>query len=230
VTVDHGNRTATPELTAGGTLGDFQMPDEGNAVEVRGMPESHGLRNFTIVLIPDDQDAATFNTLQWPLRVEGGNPEFEIHLRKNGMDNDPTTPCNERRVSLSGYDSETNGNKYHGWQNPTAFRTECGDSPGPGSNDRTRLVATLSDTIALETADLNSGDPEYYNPGDATRRSNVTVDEHAGGVAWVSRTFNDAADDTIHEDASRGTIEYDAEGQVTFVHVTENRLRAGVTA
>jgi len=90
--------------------------------------------------------------------------------------------------------------------------------------------------------------PPRYRP------SNYTFDEHAGAVNWEPKTYSDTGDrdapigrltnhyfsrlgpnfdlvvddkesDTVNEEASYGTLEYDAQGKVTYMHVSENRMR-----
>ncbi|MDX1746640.1 MAG: hypothetical protein R3324_11935, partial [Halobacteriales archaeon] len=54
LTVHDNNDTVELTLLSTGTLGDFDMPGEGNAVQVRGLGNSHQITNFTISLIDDD--------------------------------------------------------------------------------------------------------------------------------------------------------------------------------
>jgi hypothetical protein len=253
LTLDHANRTVVLELTAGGTIGPFEMPKEGNPIEIRGLADDHGLDNFTVVLAPDDTDAANFDNLQWAMYVENGARELEIHLRKSG---ELTTGrrCNDEVVSMTLYYSDTNGNPYDGWQNETAFRTECTDRDGDGTDDETRIVANLTGSSPLSMRALSSTDLTHFNPSGSTIRDPLTIDGHTASVAWEPATFNlsddptipmgrvtrhylssigssfdlvvdDKDSNTVHEDASWGRLTYDGEGRVTFMHITHREVR-----
>ncbi len=252
VTVDHATESVTLELTAGGTTGPFQMPNEGNAVEIRGLSNDHGLSNFTIILAPDDTDAASFNNLQWAMYVDNGPRELELHLRK-GSEVSGGEPCDSEFVSLTLYYSESNGDSYHGWHDDDAFRTECTDRDGDGVADETRLVANLTNERTITMQELSSTDLTHFNPSGGSLEETITFDEHTEAVEWEPATFDESADsttvrrvtqhylsalgssydvivddknsDTINEDGSRGRLSYDGEGRVTFMHITHRGIR-----
>jgi len=252
VIVDDGNETVTLVLTAGGTSGDFEMPREGSAIDVTGLAPEHAIENFTITLAPDDSDAAEFDNLQWTLYVDSGAYQLEYHLRKSG-EIGGVDRCRSNEFSLTVYFSDQNGNLYHGWHEETAFTSSCVDRDGDGLVDETQLHANFTGPTQLQMADLKSNDVIHFNPSGATRATNYTFDEHAGGVDWEPQTYSEAGDDdasitkltnhyfsrlgpnfdlvvddkesdTVNEDASYGTLEYDAEGKVTYMHITENRI------
>ncbi len=252
VAVDPSTESVTMELTASGTSGDFQMPKEGNGVEVRGLAGDHGVENFTIVLAPDDSDAANFDNLQWAMYVDNGPREIELHLRKSGEV--PTgRRCNSEAVSMTIYYSESNGDPYHGWKDDSAFQTECTDRDGDGVDDETRLVANLTGSNTLTMQDLSSRELTHFNPSGASLRNPLTIDEHEETVGWEPVTYDVSGDatqslrnvtrhylsslgsnydlivddknsDTVNEDASRGTLVYEGEGKVTFMHISEHEL------
>lgn len=264
VTVDHTKNVATVDLVAFGTVGDFDMPPEGSPVKMRGVPPGHEIDNFTIILAPDDSDAAKFDNLQWSFHGEQGNRQIEIHLRMSGVVDRDDSLCKEQTVAASIYFSETNGRTYHGWQNETAFRTTCVDRDNDGKADETQLVANLTGAAMLSPTDLKSSDTIYFNTQGAPRVSPVRFDEHQDTVDWEPRTFNDSCEadsercydrttidnltnhylarmgpnydlivydknsDTVNEDESWGVLEYDGEGRITYLHVTERRIRIGL--
>lgn len=251
VTVDHGNETVTLALSAGGTSGDFEMPGEGSAIDVRGLASDHSVENFTITLFPDESDAAEFDNLQWAMYVDSGSYQMEFHLRKGdeiaGVDR-----CRSNQVDVTVYFSDENGNRYHGWHKDNAFTASCTDRTGDGVADETRLDVNFTSNVTLEMTDLSNSDLTHFNPSGDTRPSNYTFDEHQSGVSWEPKTY-DASDDTapiyrltnhyfarlgpnfdlvvddknsdtVQEDESYGTLEYEAEGKVTYMHVTQNRI------
>lgn len=253
VIVDSGNETARLVLTAGGTQGDFEMPREGSAIDVTGLAPDHAIENFTITLAPDDTDAAEFDNLQWALYVDSGIYQLEYHLRKSG-EISGVDRCRSNEFSLTVYFSDQNGNQYHGWHEETAFTSECVDRDGDGLADETRLHANFTGDTELEMADLSSTDLTHFNPSGDTRPSSYTFDHHESTVDWEPKTYSDTGDqdasidrltnhyfsrlgpdfdlvvddkesDTVDEDASYGTLEYDAQGKVTYMHVTENPVR-----
>lgn len=249
VVFDHDARTVAVELTAPRFIGNFDMPAEGNAIKIRGIDTGHPLETFVVDLAPDDQDSAEFNNLQWSMYASNGNEQFELHLKLNGPNDDPATACKEQDIAATLYYSDANGDPYHGWHNPTAFRTSCTDRDGDGSVDEVRLVANLTGDTIMRMTDLTSSHLQYTNPGGATRLTTVTFDEHADDVDWEPVTYTDAGSnnatigdlmkhytavlgpnydlvvddqnsDTVNEAHSSGVLEYEARGRVTFMHVT----------
>jgi hypothetical protein len=257
VSVDHANETVSAELVAVGTLGAFDMPSDGNSIDVRGLQGGHSVNDFTITLKPDDADSAEFSNLQWSMYAASGSKEFEVHLRKSGTDDVAGTPCTEVSVQATVYYSD-GGSSYQGWTNDTAFRTECYDADGDGTNDETQLTANLTGDTKLSMQDLSNSDLQYFSPSGETRQSPVTFDEHSGTVAWEAKTFQDGGDDdttignltghymsslgssyeleiddknsdSVNEDQSHGNLDYGGTGRVvTFLHVTENRVEVDV--
>lgn len=256
VSVDHANESVSLDLTAGGTTGRFQMPTEGNAVEIRGLAAEHGVSNFTVVLAPDDTDAAQFNNLQWAMYLDNGQREMELHFRKSGEVPDDE-PCDIETVSMTLYYSDANGDPYEAWKNDTAFRTGCVDRDGDGVADETRLVANLTGSSDVSMTDISSSELTHFNPGGADLEDPITFDEH-DGVEWAPVTYDttnnsrttlgrvtrhymssagsnydivvdDKNSQTVNEDASWGRLDYDGEGRVTFMHITERDLRVTLT-
>jgi hypothetical protein len=255
VTVDDATKTASLRLTAEGLFGRFDVPEEGLPIRIRGLCEGHPITNFTVVLAPDDLDAARFDNLQWSLYADEGNQEFEIHLRLQNPDNDPATLCKEQHISATVYYSDTNGDDYHGWYDREAFRTTCVDRDKDGLEDEVELVANLTGEVPLTMQDLTNKHLETYNPSSAPRLETVTFDGHAAQVGWEPKTFSDAGEDTttmhnltnhylslmgpnvdvivddkssdtIAEHLSWGVLEYCGRGRIAFLHVTDNELEA----
>lgn len=252
VTYDHSRRTATVELTAPRTLGKFDMPKEGNAIDVRGIPDGHAVDRFRIDLAPDDADAANFDNLQWSLYAQEGNQQLELHLRLSGPDDDKTTDCKEQHVGVTVYYSDRSGNPYHGWSNETAFRTTCIDRDGDGDRDEVRLLANLTGVTRLTFTDLESNDLMNYNTKRSDLADPVTFDQHEDEIDWEPITYlegdeetignlidhyfgrlgpdynlivDDKNSDSVSEEDSSGILLYEGKGRVTFMHITENGVR-----
>lgn len=253
VTVFPSNQTVSVTLLSSGHVGEFEMPADGNSIDIKGLPSNdHAINNFSITLYPDDSDSANFANLQWSLYDDQGSEEIEIHLRDSGENDNASTACTERDVAATVYYSDTNGDPYHGWNNDTAFKTECYDGDGDGTDDETRLVADLNGDTNLTMQSLSSSDLQHFNPSGDDLKDNVTFNEHSSGVAWeptdfsendemriggltghylalmgpnVELTVEDKNGDTVNEDASGGTLDFDSSGQfVTFLHITENEI------
>jgi flagellin-like protein len=257
VSVNPTNETVTLMLTAGGTQGDFEMPDDGSSIRVRGISGGHAVENFTIVLAPDASDAANFDNMQWAMYVDSGSYELELHIRKSGeLAGEPD--CADEQFSLSVYFSDNNGYRYHGWKNATFLQGECTDRDGDGTADETQLVVNFTGTMQLSMTDLSRRETLRFNPGRATRAGSYTFDEHAGQVGWEPTTFADDGDSTapvdhvlnhyfsllgrnfdlvvngqnsdpVQEDDSYGRLVYDARGRVTYMHITKNDIDVRLT-
>lgn len=256
VRLDHDRKLATVKLTAPRTLGDFDMPDEGNHIDILGIPDGHAVDVFTVQLAPDDEDAARFFNLQWSMYVKEGKHEFELHLRLTGPADDDDTACKEQDVAATVYYSGTNGNPYQAWKNDQAFRTECVDRDGDGLDDEVQLVANFTGDTPLAPSTLSKDDLLHFNPSKADAEPTITFDQH-DDVAWEPETFDDDDEvaigrlvnhylgllgqdydlviddknsDTVNEGASSGELWYAGEGRVTFMHITEDRVRVVLTA
>lgn len=244
VSVDHANQRAQLDLYAYGTLGAFEMPAEGEPVEIRGYVGRDSLENFTVYLAPDDTDAAKFDNLQWSMYAEEGDKRFEVHLRMDGRADDEGA-CKLQDVSATVYYSETGGDTYEGWHEEEAFTTECVDRDGDGDKDETQLSANLTSETLLEQSDLSNDDLTNFNPkGDEEISGEPgTYAAHCGDPAceeapigdlvgyYMSQfgmdfdlVIDDKDSDTVNENASSGYIEYPGEGRITYLHVTENNV------
>lgn len=254
VTVDHNRETVSVKLVSVGTLGEFEMPADGNSIELRGLADDHAITDFTITIQPDDTDSADFANLQWTLYAKKGSQKFEIHLRDGGKNDDTATPCTERDVEATVYYSDTNGNPYQAWNNASAFRTGCDDLDGDGDSE-TFLEVNLTGSTQLTYTSVSNSNLQHFSPGGETLEDPVTVDQHEDTVDWegptteftsgdersigdltnhylallgpnVELTVEDKDSNTVNEDASHGTFEHTggAGTFITFLHVSEHRI------
>ena len=248
VTVDHPGKRVTVELISIGDLGEFQMPANGNSIELRGI-SGHVTRDYNITLFADGNDNANFNNLKWSMYADKGSREFEITLRtpSGNDDGDP--------VAAYVYYSPNNGNDYHGWRNTSAFEIEEGDFDGDGVTDK-RIVANFTSQTNLTYADVGGGSSilhfspikgsqEFTNPGTFEGHADWEPENYDAGAGdeetWrnvtghyfgelgpnFDLTVRDFAGDAISEEDSSGFIEIDGGGQryVTFLHVSDNEIR-----
>jgi len=256
VHLDPAAETATVVLTAPRTIGNFGMPSEGNAIDVRGIPNQHAVDDFTITLVPDNNDAARFNNLQWSLYVKDGRQQFELNLRLTGPHDDSSTPCKEQDIAATVYYSDDYGSTYQGWTNATAFRTQCVDRNGDGLAGQVELVANLTGDTPLRLTPLSKDDLLRFSPGSHQLASPVTFDQHAATVSWEPITFvqgdqrpigdlvnhyfgllgpdydlvvDDQNSNTVDESHSSGYLMYESHGRVTFMHITDDQVSVNLT-
>jgi flagellin-like protein len=192
VTVDHANETASVKLISFGTSGDFEMPAEGNDIELRGLGDGHPLEEFTITLRPDDTDSADFADLKWSLYAEQGSQQFEIHLRETGKNGTlSTADCTVRDVGATVYYTDSNGDPYHGWHDPVAFNTDCKDFNGDGEG-QAYLEADLVGASQLTMQQLSSSHLLHYSTSGDTLQDPVHFTEHEGeyNADWEPKEFN----------------------------------------
>ena len=188
VTTYHENETAVLELVSTGAYGEFGMPMDEEAIELRALGGGHPLSELTITIAPDQPDSQEYAGFDWSMYAGSGNQEFEIHLAKTG------------KASCDDYISATvfysNGSKYQGWYEEEAFQVECSDVNGDGENEA-RLTANFTGTTSMEYTTVKNNELLAYDVDNNLELADpVTFDEHADTVDWESnggRTF-DAGD------------------------------------
>ncbi|MFB6094456.1 MAG: archaellin/type IV pilin N-terminal domain-containing protein [Halanaeroarchaeum sp.] len=239
VTVDPGNETATVTLISTGTYGDFQMPMDGQPIELRGLAAGHPIDDFTITIAPDDADSAEFSNLQWSLWARQGDRKFEIAFRSSGkMDVGSSVP-----VAIYYAD----GDESQSWYAEDAFTVKEVDGAA-------RIVANLTGNATLAYEDVGNAELTKFG-GKETFTAPVTFDEHAadgnrsfqvGENATVGYLVNhylqlmgpavdlsirdgensgndQSAAGAVSEDASYGHLTVEGDGKfVTYLYVTEN--------
>lgn len=204
VTTFPGNQTVRVELISTGKTGDFQMPEEGGSIEVRGV-EDHSLSEFSIRIRPPDNDSANFQELKWSWYVVDGNKQLEIHLRKNSK-----FSCGAA-VKTSVYYSENNGNDYQGWHTDTGYTSQCDDLNGDGDDeiyidvdfvddeDGNKNVAEIepNDPILSYTALQKDNVIHFSNPNNNHLTDPATFDEHKDAVSWEGKTYTTGDTESI---------------------------------
>lgn len=254
VTVHDNNKTATVLLLTQGTEGDFEMPPEGGNIELRGFGDTHPLTNFTFTLFDDDQDQADFSNLKWSLYANEGSQRFEVHVRDDsggvcGGDVRITIYYSDDRGDH--YQSWTNDEAFE-YECESAVGQDFNND---GDQSDKRLIINLTANVPMEYEPVSGGDAEtkvYNVQGSDDFVDPITFDEHKDAVAWESETYDDddteslgritnhyfsrlgpqfdltvddKNGDTVSEDKSHGTIEFESGGQfITYLHVTENEV------
>lgn len=246
IVYDHANEEVELTLSTTGQTGPFQTPAEDSSLNVRGLEGGHSLGEFGITLRPDNTDSSDFSNLQWSLWAEGANgkQQFEIHLRRSGGGKTCSVPA---VASMTVYYSGDGGATYQGWYQSDAFTASC-DADGDVLLDATFLTPTTSGPT-LTYQSLSQSQLGHFSPNGKLADS-PTFDEHEATVEWEPKTYasgdtetsahllnhyfglispdfdltvDDKNSNTVSEDASQGTIDYQGSDQyVTFLHVTEN--------
>ncbi len=192
VTVDHSKDIVTLELVARGVAGDFQMPADGNSIDVRTPGDGHPITDYSVTLFSDDDDSADFSNLRWSLSDEQGGQQFEIHLR----DNSGGTCGGDVRATV--YYTENNGADYQSWTNGSAFQYECESNAGEdfnddGDEDDKRLVANFTSSTPMKYESIKGGDGvimAFSVSGSDIFTDPVTFDQHENAVSWEPETFH----------------------------------------
>jgi hypothetical protein len=250
------NETARVELVSIGNTGKFDMPENRESLEVRGLDEGgHSLNNFSFTLLSFDTDSANLDNIIWSMWAENGDKQFELHLQKSGSDT----------IEAIIYYSGDNGDTYHTWRADDAFQIENGDYDGDGRTDAKAFIDFTADT-RIEYTDVGSN-LEHYSGNDAPDdfESTTTWDQHSstsvikdGGTAAESVTFGDGDtsridnvtnhyfelmdegqgfdltvqdknSNTVTEGESGGRIQYPGSDRyITYLHVTENEVEVEV--
>ncbi|WP_372912722.1 hypothetical protein [Salinigranum sp.] len=240
--------TVRLELVSTGLTGGFTMPNEGSAIEIRGLYGGHNLDEFEIALRPDDTDSADFANLEWSMYAESGSRQFEAHLAQG-----TGSGCSATADVVVFY-SEDGGTTYESWVGEDAFTAQCSDLNGDG-DDEVKLVADFKSTTLLRNEKPSGQLVHFSNSG--SRDTTPTFDQHPGatlGAAGnesyeyadgeseqlgtlmshylglmgpgIDLTVDDKSSDSISESASYGSINYPANDRfVTYIHVSENEIR-----
>ncbi|MGM0372183.1 MAG: DUF7289 family protein [Halobacteriota archaeon] len=247
VSVDDENETAAVKLVAPGTMGDFDMPLDGNSITLQGI-RSHQIENFTLTLFHDQGDDAKFNNLDWSMCAQSGSEEFEIHVSPVSGTKDGDA------AELIVYYSP-DGSRYQTWKTTDfTFETEAAadaDWNGDGDEEDKRLVLDLTADATVEYFEENNVNSMSNCDFDASNfDSSVTFDQHpedenttytTGETENVSHVVNhylalmgpgtdltvaDSSQDTVEEEISTGHVALNTTDgyYLTYMHVTENPI------
>lgn len=158
ITIFESNNTVRLTLaTVGGSIGDFDMPLEGNALNIRGMASGHPLDAYRMTLYPSNAKGKDYNNMHWSFYTDNGNERFEVHFYAPGQCNgNPESYGDVIDMSIYYYNN-TDGTEIHEeWQNTSidpatnpALDLDCTASGKPLEVD------LLSDDIKLAYGDIS---------------------------------------------------------------------------
>ena len=191
VTVFHNNETTRVKLqTIGGAPGAFDMPLEGNSLEVSGFGDNHPLNQWEVTLKAD----GNFNNGHWSLYSSQGGDEFEMHIWMQGKctGGSPGTYNDDVDFSIYYYNASTGVS--HEWQNAsidptaasTAFDVDCASQELTVDFMSTETNLTYDDLVRTGT---NNKWCYSDHIEDRDVPAEADVDEH--GVTGEPSTFDE---------------------------------------
>lgn len=174
VTVDDSQNRVSVELTTlSGSVGDFEMPAEGNGLGVNGIGDDHPVNEYTLNLSADNS-GKNFNNMHWAFYADNGNEQLEFHFYSDGKCKGGSPQNFNGDIDMSIYYYNTSGSEtiHEEWQNVSVNANDTND----GSIDNTDFnvncdnymlnVSLMSDT-ELEYNDIQltgSNNKWYYGP------------------------------------------------------------------
>jgi hypothetical protein len=198
---DDTNRTNVELTSLSGSLGDFDLPTEGNSLSVNGLSNNHSITEYTLNLSADkggngnsgnsgknkdkdkDNNGSNFPNMHWSFYADNGNEMFELHFYSK-------QPCNNDRPSesldIGIYYRNTSGSEtiHEEWQNSGINVTKNNDFSIDCSNGR--LDMNLMSDTNLSYGDISlTGSNNKWKYG-------TKIDEVDVASETDSFTFHDA--------------------------------------
>jgi hypothetical protein len=248
---DNQERVRVTLVSLAGSIGSFEMPAEGNSLEVQGMASGHPIDDYEVTLQADNPGGNPFNNMHWAFYSDEGNEQFEIHFAF-GSGN-----CANGDLDMSVYYYNGSSNAREEWQaqgidpdtNPD-FDVDCSagtitadlmgstlleydDIDLTGSDNKWYFGPEISaNDVASQTTsfDAHGADSGQYNEGE-TAELGFVVDHYAGLLSPqfdLTITDGPGGSSRIDEGASTGELSFDTATSaqyITFLHITENRVR-----
>ncbi len=211
VTVNDSNETVRLVLQSiGGSLGDFEMPLEGDSLEVSGIAEGHPINDFSLTLAAD----GNFQNGHWSLYSNDNGDEFEMHIHTKGKCTGGGSYNDVVDFSIYYYKASTG--EVREWQNDSI-------TPGPGtaiqincSTQELDIDFTNNDTkLTYTDIDLTGSDNKWCfgsHIADRDVPENITLNQHpVDGSKWFNESKGDAAsmNFTVNHYISRMGPKYD---------------------
>lgn len=251
VSVDHSNETVKVILFTPSSLGDFDMPAEGNGINPSGVGEDHPINAFEITLKPDPH----FENMHWAFYADEGGEEFELHIYSPDKCSGGSYGGN---LDFSIYYYNGTGGTYQGWQNSSVDPDTSPLVDVDCANEEMTIDFMATTNLTYKEIDITGNDNKWYYGDQISSMSvpsQLTLDGHSG--VGEPRTYDENTDaeeigflvnhyfeilgpsfelkvadgpggsSRVDEDASSGTLEYDQAGGaqfITFLHITENRV------
>ena len=250
VSVDHARRLARVELLTVSRVGAFPMPDEGNGVDVRGMPKDGTPVTAFELELTADNPGENFNNLHWSLYVDKGDQRFEAHFYSPNKCTGGGSFNGELDVSV--YYWNTTSSKYEGWQNrsievgpSSAFSVNCtdytlsmnieedtpmtyGDIDMTGNDNKWYFGSDIKSSAARQSVTFDG--TTYQRNGSGTAGLGDVIDRYfklLGPEFTLTVTDGPGGSSRIDEGVSSGRLEYEGGGSryITYLHITENEVR-----
>ncbi|AFK18878.1 hypothetical protein E6P09_08840 [Haloferax mediterranei ATCC 33500] len=182
VTVYDSNKTASVELETLGLVGEFQMPNEGTSLDVRGMAGDHNVSTFTITLSNDQH----LQNMEWGMYYDGDQKDLELHVQ---ADDKCKSGSYDGTFDLTLYYA-TEDDKYHGWQ---------AKNLDPDTSDAVSIDCTTSNPEV--TVDFTSSEQMTYgdiqsDKGFGNQNKWHFAPEIVDGSAYDSVTFDEHTADS----------------------------------
>lgn len=241
VHIHSANETVVISLVSPGTYGEFQLPMDGEPIELRALSNAHPIENFTVTIVSDQPDSQEFSGLSWSLWARKGNQKFELSLsNKKGGDDD---------IAVAVYYS--NGTAEQGWYDEDAFEVQT------NANGAERIIANLTSTENVTYTEVGANElTKFTGKGNIKFANPVTFNEHtidnnttfeAGDSAVLGFVVNHYIQlmgpnvdlivkdgesavqhnpaGNVNEDASSGYLTVATSGKyVRYLYVTENNV------
>jgi len=235
------NQSVRLELeTIGGSIGDFDVPLDGNALPVQGIAADHPLTDFELTLEPDGH----YGNLHWSLYADEGNEGVEVHFHSSNPGKCKSGSFDgELRLSVY-YFNDTGSEYYHEeWRNETidpnsnsdvSISCPSGELKADLLGDVTMTYDDIEDmsgvsgssnkwyygskitgesiTGPTETLDIHSVDPGQKSVG-GTADLGLLVDHYLGlmGPQYdLTVTDGPGGSSRVDESASTGTLSFDS--------------------
>lgn len=237
--------------TIGGSIGAFDMPMEGNSLDVDGIADGHPISQWDMTLKPDPH----FQNLHWSMYADEGSEQFETHIHSDSKCSGGSFG-GTLDLSIYYYDDSGSNTTHEEWQRQGIDPDTNGDFDVDCSNGE--LTMNLQGTTQLTYDDIDmtgSSNKWYFGPDIKDRdvpSQTTSFDEHPadsghysiGGtdsveflmdhyVSLLSPSFDLVVTDgpggssRVDEGVSRGTLEFattTSAQYLTYLHITENKI------
>lgn len=209
ITIFDSNETVRLTLeTIGGSIGDFDMPLEGNSLNVRGVAQGHPLDDYWITLSPEptsqgDGSGRNYGNMHWSFYVDKPDERFELHFYSKGKCKDTGgSTYYDGDLDVSVYYYNNTGDIHEEWQNQSIdvdanpdFSIDCSDPKKPLRMD----LMSEDTTLSYGDIDVSGSDNKWeHGPeieGTSTPATTTSFDIHS-------------ADDGPHSTGDERSMEY----------------------